>query len=423
MIPSPRRPLSILLCALAVATGCPRSSEPGAKPTVAGYTPDGARLWMTTFDGGDHIYGQRLAVLPLDGGFAVVGDRQDWTNGPVNIHSVPYFERYDAAGKRELGREVPTVASELRQLVAMPDGSLIMASVERIVEVGADGVPGDEIASFYADRTGNIEGMAALANGDIVVGGGFASTDGNRDLALLRLTRSGDEVWRREVGGADVDTTGGDAIYDLAVAADGSIVVTGAIASSTVFGAGEESETTVDSGNTEAPFVAVFEDDGRLRWVTVLPETVYGRGTALALLEDGSIVVAGNTETLSLFIARFDSDGDQLWRKRVASEGNPALIQAEGLVALREGGVILTGAFEASAVFAEGESGEKVLKSGVDPDAFLARYGAGGELVWAESVGVGDTYDIFHAVTQLDDGTVVVAGSMGPHEDATVATP
>src|SRR5262249_15592231 len=135
------------------------------------------------------------------------------------------------------------------------------------------------------------------------------------DVFLARYDPSGALVWAKRAGGAGFTAASG-----IAAMSDGSSVVLGSFFGSATFGAGEPSETTLDS-------------------------------------PDGDV-----------FLARFDATAALAWAKAL---GGPTLDHADAVTALADGSAIATGWFQNSAVFGAGEPNETVL-TGTGVTLFVA---------------------------------------------------
>ena len=167
---------------------------------------------------------------------------------------------------------------------------------------------------------------------------------------------------------------------------------------------------------------------GRLWWANQTQGTVTDRGYAIAALADGSSLVAGRFEgdvtfgpggrppvqlssrgDSDIWVAKYDLAGGLVW---VRQAGGEEADEAWGIAALDDGGFVLTGGFSDSATFGELDRAGVVLDSDGAMDAFVARYDAHGELLWAERAG-GTSDDEGFGVDVMADGTSVVTGVFG----------
>jgi len=101
------------------------------------------------------------------------------------------------------------------------------------------------------------------------------------------------------------------------------------------------------------------------------------------------------------------SSGDLIWAKRA---GGPSNCDGSALATLSDDTVVVTGSFNSTATFGEGEPYEVILESDGDSDLFIARYNPDGTLIWANRAG-GTSSTVCQGITSLSDNSVVVIGS------------
>jgi len=302
-----------------------------------------------------------------------------------------FVARYDDDGKllwvRTGGGEGRTHAAAV---APMPDGGVaISGSFARHAVFGAgeaneltvDSDTGDGIfVARYRDdgtlvwvrglpamRTDEGSALASLPDGSIVIAGHFGRTvafdtvilepQGGSDAFLVRLDPSGTVLWAVRAGGP-----GADFADALAVMPDGTLLVTGHFEHTAVFGPGEPFEQELRS--------------------------------------------AGDAD---VFLARFNADGMFLAAMQAGGRGFDA---GFAVAADEDGGAVIAGSFEDSAVFGADGPMETTLTSTGEKDLFLARYDADGALVWATMAG-GPTYDAIRGLAVTGGGDIVVTGSYG----------
>jgi hypothetical protein len=173
------------------------------------------------------------------------------------------------------------------------------------------------------------------------------------DSFVVRYAQNGAYVWSTEVA-----NTQGRAI---AAAPDCGIAETGYFDDPAVFGYGTPNAVSFPSDATQKGFVARYDPVGGLKWATKLGGSGVSSGYAVSIGGDGSVFVAGTfAKTLEL--------GDARCSATLISD------------------------------FADG--------------LFVARYDAGGQLVWARELG---TEGGGASVTSLDatsDGGLLIVGTM-----------
>ena len=220
---------------------------------------------------------------------------------------------------------------ETKSVAVAPDGKLLLTSsddtikriqVARLTTAGApdtsfdgDGLRTIDLASQYATA----DAVARLADGDVLVTGTRGSTTGgDAGILLIRLNSNGSADTSFAPGGAMVvDFDSDNAAADVAVMSDGRIVSAGY-----QIGADGKGDVVVTrhlangslDGNFDVPenyWNWLGHNDGRV----VLDLGGDDRATAVDLLSDGRIIVAGYStlpgEKSRFFVARLLADGQR----------------------------------------------------------------------------------------------------------------
>jgi len=231
---------------------------------------------------------------------------------------------------------------------------------------------------------------------------------------------NGNLIWAKHAGGTYYDYGTG-----ITTLSDYSTIVTGIFHESAIFGEGESGETVLVSDGTRDIFVARYNPDGTLVWVKNAGGTGLDYGAEITTLSDNSTVVTGYfsisstfgkgepNETVlvsagssDIFVARYNPDGTLAWAKRA---GGTTWDWAPAITTLSDDSTVVTGFFENSPTFGEGEPNETVLVSAGQDDIFVARYNPDGTLAWAKRAG-GMTSERGYGITTLSDDSTVVTG-------------
>lgn len=230
-------------------------------------------------------------------------------------------------------------------------------------------------------------------------------------------------VWARRAGGPTNDVA--DAI---ALAPDGGSLVTGYFSSTAVFSASTQQEVAWGSAGDNDIFIAKYDPDGAIAWVTAAGGSGTDEGLGIAVLSDGSFYAAGvyslyatfgvrdpiqrtllSAGLLDIFLARFNADGSLRFATRA---GGTKTDEANDVAALDNGRAFLTGYFTDQAVFGPREANETVLEATDAEDLFIAAYNADGELDWAKRAG-GTGTDVGMGIAAYPDGSSVAVGYLG----------
>jgi hypothetical protein len=199
----------------------------------------------------------------------------------------------------------------------------------------------------------------------------------------------GHHLWSKNYGdGAQQESEA------IAVAPDGSVLVTGGIQGTVDFGSSFK-----PSGNTIADdiFVLKLDPNGNTLWAKRFGQNDAHpqRGFGIAVDAGGNVFVTGSVqgqvdfgtiplqagEDDDIFVAMLDPGGTVQWAKLFGG----ALAQAgTGIAVDRQGAVLVTGRFEGTVDF-----GGQPIQSGGGQDAFVLKLTAAGDHVWSQGWGDG----------------------------------
>ena len=202
--------------------------------------------------------------------------------------------------------------------------------------------------------------------------------------APVALAQAPDWLWAERAGGSGID-------FGNAIAMDesGNALVAGSFRGTAEFG-----DVTLTSAGRSDVFLAKYDAGGNVLWAQRAGGAsgdgadaiaVDGAGNALvtggfqgtAEFGDITLTSAGDADT---FVAKYDAGGDVVWAKRAggfAGDDTGLAVAVDG-----SGNALVTGEFRVSAEF-----GDTTLTNAGGDDAFVAKYDAGGDVVWAKRAG------------------------------------
>jgi len=301
-----------------------------------------------------------------------------------------------------------------------PDGTFAWARHD-----GGSNYGGSEISTLSDGSsvvTGYFYGTATFGLGE--ANETTLTSAGEGDIFVAKCNPDGTLTWARRAGGS-----GHDGSCGISTMSDGSSVVTGRFQSSAAtFGLGEANETTLTSAGSDDIFVAKYNPDGTLTWARRDGGSGYGEVSfGVSTMSDGSSVVTGtfsfsgtatfglgeaNETTLTsagegdIFVAKYNPDGTLTWARRAGGSGHDG---SYGISTMSDGSSVVTGDFQGTATFGQGEANETTLMSAGVYDLFVARYNNDGTLAWASRAG-GSNSDVGKDISILSDGSSVVTG-------------
>jgi hypothetical protein len=399
---------------------------------IARYRPDGTVAWAqapSSNTGNSFTVGHGVAVFPDASVVGILAGDNAMTFGSLplpnpNILAAEYLVRF--------------APRNYRSLEILPAG---------LAYAAAAGGPGDDAALAVAAAGDG----GALATGSFQGSASFGATpltaQGTEDFFLARYDSQGTVAWAKQAGASGADVAGRGAAALL----DGGAFVVGSYAGGPTFG---DSGPVVPPGTlgTGAPvttalpafggddiFVARYGANGDLLWaqraggtsddralaVAAFPESELGFGAIVTGFYGADAAFGGDsgpgttlvsTGAEDIFVAHFSRDGGLAYAVRA---GGTAPARGLGVAAFPDGSAVVTGFFGGDVTFGIDGPPQQVLSAGDDVDAFVARFDALGNLVWAIGAG-GDPADGIANVAQglavaaiVDDaapGTSVVTG-------------
>lgn len=139
-------------------------------------------------------------------------------------------------------------------------------------------------------------------------------------------------------------------------------------------------------------------------WEEVIGGRLDDEAHAVVEMPDGGFALAGHTRSHGMldrdaWILRLDREGKVLWQQVI---GGPMTEKVFGIAATRQGHVVIAGK-----TYSVGAGGS---------DALIARFDAGGELLWQKTYG-GEYNDGVRSIATLAEGGFILAGSKGGADD------
>jgi hypothetical protein len=245
----------------------------------------------------------------------------------------------------------------------------------------------DDASAVAVDGSSNVY-FTGYFRGTVDFGGGPVSVPYSSDLDtfLVKLTSAGQYAW-----GKTFTNTGNERGYGVAVDAAGSAVITGSFSNSMTFGG---ATLTAMDAMTDG-FVARFTSTGAHLWSRRFgADDGNEDGDAVALDPSGNVVITGNVVkacdfgggllsalgSSDAFVAKYSAaTGAHMWSRRLGGLGND---YGYGVATDSASNVYVSGAIGGLGSF--GGVSLPVLGSS---DAFVAKYGSTGALVWARTLG------------------------------------
>ncbi|MBI4661893.1 MAG: immunoglobulin domain-containing protein [Verrucomicrobia bacterium] len=346
---------------------------------VARYDPNGKFDWLETAGGTDDDFATGVAV-DAAGNCSVIGEfRGTIRFGDFSLTSSGGFDVFVASYN----------TSGLRRWVGTFGGS----NFDLSKAIAVDGTGDVHITGWFFDRA--------------VFGGVSLTSSGSSDVFVAKLDgRSGGTMWAKSFGGSSDDNVGG-----IAADAQGNSYVTGGFRATGSFGA-----FTLTTGNTDAIYVAKLDNAGVVQWARKSGGNPFNRSPGIAVDRPGSVYVTGsfrgnaqfdNRSVSSagndddIFVAKYTNAGQLLWVTKAGGTGPDigASVAGDGA-----GNCYVTGSFTGTATF-----DQTSLTSSGSSDLFVAKYDGNGRLVWAKRAG-GSQGDSGSSIALDQDGNLFLTG-------------
>ncbi len=272
------------------------TSTPGVEATyIAKYTNGGALLWGKVVAGSGNVTGENLSV-DHDGNIIVVGN----FSGTADFD--PSSNVSSASG-----------SNALFVLKLDSDGHFEWVKV-------ATG-QSSRVRSVDTDALGNISvygsfgGTAVLDN---ALSQGTLVSRGSTDMFVWQISASGETNWAHGIGGTGMEGAG-----KLSVAPDGSVILAGTFRNDVVdFDPGSGTFNLI-GGIDDDVVVLKLNSDGEFVWAKQLAGAATDSVNAVAVDQDGNVVLGGITFSLVQFDpgnAASQLTGNYLWKLNSAGD-------------------------------------------------------------------------------------------------------
>jgi hypothetical protein len=238
--------------------------------------------------------------------------------------------------------------------------------------------------------SGYFRGVTTFGDGDTAI---TVTSGGIYDIFVAKYDSEGHLLWVKTAGGEVSENAIG-----IVVDGAGNSIVTGTFFSSSItFGEGASAITLTNNTNgTGDVFIVKYDSDGNLVWAKQAGGPSSDVSSGIAADRAGNSYIAGqfrqtavfgdlsNSTTLTssgsedIFIAKYDTNGNFVWAKQA---GGVLIDTGRSLAVHEDGTSYVTGLFQESATFGEGDYAVTLDASSSSVGAFVAKYDNSGNLV------------------------------------------
>ncbi|MFZ5516935.1 MAG: LamG-like jellyroll fold domain-containing protein [Candidatus Zhuqueibacterota bacterium] len=245
--------------------------------------------------------------------------------------------------------------------------------------------------ALWAKTYGGVNADAGRAicettdGGFVIAGFTYSLGQGYADAYVLKVDAQGNRQWEKTFGGSSWEYA-----YSVVQTRDRGFVIAGYTAS---FGAGSKDV-----------FVIKLSETGEMQWEKTFGGADSDVGKAVCELPDGSLLVAGYTESAGageedVYAIKLNSAGDELWSKTF---GRNRSEMGAACCCTADGNIVIAGS-----------TGTEPFSSG-NMDYYLFKIDPAGNVLWEKAFGntiSAHPYDWANAVAETRDGSFVMAGN------------
>ncbi len=279
------------------------------------------------------------------------------------------------------GGELPSNNASIDLLIAKYD-----ADGEHVWSRGIYGSSSLQPRDVAVSQSGDAVVFIANVIGEVFVGDVAIPPNGDDDILIVKLDGEGDVTWWKRLGDSQEQFPMGVALDDA-----GNVILTGYFRGVIDFGGGEP---VTSSGFGLDAFVAKFDSDGEELWSRGYNGPLDQVPRDVAVAADGRVLVTGRIsgrvdlgggeltavgQSRDIFLLALDAEGEHLFSRVWGGDGDD---EAWAVATDSAGQVIFTGRFEQSVRF--GAAGFDAVGAGA---IFVAKVDEAGTDVWATRIG------------------------------------
>lgn len=292
----------------------------------------GKKIWENYF-GGDLDDGLRDIKETQDGGFVAVGYTYSFSS--ESLRSDAYLVKVNSGGNLLWYKTFDEGGSEVaNSILVTAGGGFILVGTSDDLDIGSR-----KMYLVRTDREGNKSwsrmygigtyqdtaySMTEASNGDFVIAGEafFGASSGQNDIALLRIDKDGNEVWRRTFGGAYSDEA-----RCVVRTSDNGFAIAGSI------------QTDMYSLDGAEMVLIKVDANGNELWRKTYKGTNEGlRANSIQQTSDEGFILVGNNPfavgSYAVNLIKTDENGNELWRTTYAgthgAQGNAVRVTSDG---------------------------------------------------------------------------------------------
>ncbi len=242
----------------------------------------------------------------------------------------------------------------------------------------------------------------------------YNTSASGEDVFIVKFDPLGNVLWANGAGGQYSDF-----IHSLAVDSSGNVFIAGDYSNSDIFFGSLMLPYTPGT----SMFVVKYDTDGNPLWAKS-SSSIDSYATSVKAGSDGALYLAGNYSTLQFslgsvslnntngsntydcFMAKLDQNGNTIWAKTIGGDEN----EIQPSIALNASNdIYLTAVFNSFSFDIDGHVVNLTSGPYTESDIFLVKFNTGGQALWVKSInGSGD--DFVNSIDSDLSGNVFVTG-------------
>ena len=265
-----------------------------------------------------------------------------------------------------------------------------------------DPVTTEWIKQLGSSSWDNAESVISDGKGGVFVAGSTGGSingqpsNGEGDAFIANYNSNGQEVWTKQIGSSSWD-------YANSIISDGNGGVF-------VAGSTNGSINGQPSNGQDDIFIASYNGNGQEVWTKQIGSSSWDNANSIISDGNGGVIVTGGTDGSingqpnngqgDIFIASYNSNGQEVWTKQI---GSSSWDYANSIISDGNGGVFVAGSTNGS-INGQPSNGQD--------DIFIASYNGNGQEVWTKQIG-SSSWDNANSIISDGNGGVIVTGGTG----------